>query len=40
MEANQGMMHSVIARHPMQMIMTVMGIVLFPFMGRGIFQHS
>jgi AcrR family transcriptional regulator len=49
MEANQGMMHSVIARqfkevkpdvHPMQLIMTVMGMVLFPFMGRGVFQRT
>jgi AcrR family transcriptional regulator len=49
MEANKGMMHSVIARqfkeakpdvHPMQMIMTVMGMTLFPFMGRGVFQRT
>lgn len=48
-EANHGMMHSVIARqfadakpdiNPLQMIMSVMGMILFPFMGRGVFQRS
>ena len=49
MEANGGVMHSVIARqfkevkpdiHPMQLIMSVMGMTLFPFMARGIFQRT
>jgi hypothetical protein len=49
MEANGGMMHSVIAQqfkevkpdvHPIQLIMSVMGMTLFPFMARGIFQHT
>jgi AcrR family transcriptional regulator len=48
-EANQGMMQSVIARqfsqvkpfvHPVQLIMSVMGMALFPFMGRGVFQRT
>jgi AcrR family transcriptional regulator len=49
MYSNQGMLHSVIARqfkevkpdiHPMQLIMSVMGMILFPFMGRGVFQRA
>jgi AcrR family transcriptional regulator len=49
MYSNEGMMHSVIARqfkevkpdiHPMQLIMSVMGMILFPFMGRGVFQRA
>jgi AcrR family transcriptional regulator len=48
-ETNQMMMASVLARqlkeklpevHPMQMIMTGMGVTLFPFIGRAFFQRA
>ncbi len=49
MQANRGLSRSVLARqfkevkpdiNPIQLIMTVMGMILFPFMGRYVFQRT
>ena len=49
MKANRGLTKAVIARqmrevrpdiHPMQLLMSMLGIILFPFIGREIFQQS
>ncbi|WP_259068066.1 TetR/AcrR family transcriptional regulator [Mucilaginibacter sp. X4EP1] len=49
MKTNHVMMEAVIARqlrevrpdiHPMQLIMSIMGMALFPFMGRAVFEKS
>jgi len=49
MKANRGLTKAVIARqmrevrpdiHPMQLLMSMLGVILFPFIGREIFQQS
>lgn len=47
--ANQGLAKAVIARqlqatrpdlHPMQLLMSILGMILFPYISRGVFQNS
>lgn len=49
MESNRGLAKAVIARqlqearpdiHPMQLLMSILGMILFPYISRGVFQRS